>query len=322
MQQRGGVSKVRCLAATRYSDVALNVQLGEVQEFPEWEYTLVFSQDKQRRPIVKGEVVMHDGKVIMCRPNENDKKDPELLTQTHLEQVTTNKEFRAVVDFLSSIKYMHVVPQLIREPDRSVGKKDDPFGGDFLEQLAKTKPKFLDSRLAKINKALKIVVPNLDRIEIERDEKGTPHLKGLFKHWRPNAGWQGEDQFSDGTLRLLGLLWSLFQGEGPLLLEEPELSLHNAVVRHIPQMLARLSRKLKRQLIISTHSYEMLTDSGIAPEEAVILIPTESGTKVEIAANNLTILDTISCGESLAEAVFQVTAPAHAHQLPLFVDER
>ena len=42
----------------------------------------------------------------------------------------------------------------------------------------------------------------------------------MCEHWRPDAGWQTETQFSDGTLRLLGLLWSVLDGTGPLLLEE------------------------------------------------------------------------------------------------------
>ena len=35
--------------------------------------------------------------------------------------------------------------------------------------------------------------------------------------------------FSDGTLRLIGLLWALLDGTGPLLLEKPELSLHQEI---------------------------------------------------------------------------------------------
>lgn len=36
----------------------------------------------------------------------------------------------------ASVRYLHIVPQLIREPDRSVGRVNDPYGGDFLEQIA------------------------------------------------------------------------------------------------------------------------------------------------------------------------------------------
>lgn len=51
-------------------------------------------------------------------------------------------------------------------------------------------------------------------------------LVAEIKHWRPQGGWQREASFSDGTLRLIGLLWFLSRGDSPLLLEEPELSLH------------------------------------------------------------------------------------------------
>jgi hypothetical protein len=61
-----------------------------------------------------------------------------LLTQTHLEQVNVNRQFRDLGALFASIRYLHVVPQLVREPDRSVGRANDPFGGDFLEQVAKT----------------------------------------------------------------------------------------------------------------------------------------------------------------------------------------
>src|SRR5262249_19789143 len=113
---RGGVSKIRCLAARRYSDLVFEVEIGE--EEVEWVYHLTLSQDNQRRPIVKSETVYHHGEEILRRPDENDKRDPERLTQTHLEQVSANAGFRAISEFLGSVRYLHVVPQLIREPDR------------------------------------------------------------------------------------------------------------------------------------------------------------------------------------------------------------
>jgi predicted ATPase len=70
------------------------------------------------------------------------------------------------------------------------------------------------------------------------------------------------DQFSDGTLRLMGLLWAVLDGRGPLLLEEPELSLHPEVIRFIPQMFARIQRRTGRQIILSTHSADLLRDEG------------------------------------------------------------
>jgi hypothetical protein len=51
------------------------------------------------------------------------------------------------------------------------------------------------------------------QLVFERDEaNGQPHLAARHEHHRPKAGWQREDQFSDGTLRLIGLLCSLLEG--------------------------------------------------------------------------------------------------------------
>ena len=150
-----------------------------------------------------------------------------------------------MADFFTSIRYLHIVPQLVREPDRSVGRRNDPFGGDFLEQIARTPEKTQKARLHRILEALRVAVPQLKELELWRDVRGTPHLRGKYEHWRPQGAWQTEEQFSDGTLRLMGLLWAVLDGSGPLLLEEPELSLHPEVVRFIPQMFVSYPASLR-----------------------------------------------------------------------------
>ncbi len=67
-----------------------------------------------------------------------------------------------------------------------------------------------------------------------------------------------------GLFRLLGLLWSFLEGTSLLLLEEPELSLNDAIVRQIPLMLQRIQRdsKRRRQVLISTHSEALLSNPG------------------------------------------------------------
>src|SRR5262249_5898473 len=222
-----------------------------------WQYELRFSQDNLQRPIIKKERVAFKERDFFNRPDNLDIEDPERLTQTYLQQVNVNKDYRAIAEFLNSVRYLHIVPQLVREPDRSVGRKNDPYGGDFLEQIARTHERVQASRLQRITEALKVAVPQLEQLELYRDPaKGTPHLRGKYQHWRPQGAWQTEEQFSDGTLRLLGLLWAVLDGSGPLLLEEPELSLHPEVVRFIPQMFSRIQRRTGRQVIATTHSNE------------------------------------------------------------------
>lgn len=318
--KRGGVSSLRCLAARRHSDIVVKIHIGNDEIPSAWEYELRFNQDNLRRPVIKRERVAKEGSEILLRPDKEDEKDSKRLTQTYLEQVYANQNFRDVADFFSSIRYLHIVPQLVREPDRSVGRTNDPYGGDFLEQIAGTPPRTHRSRLRRIRDALRVAVPQLQDLELWRDVRGTPHLRGKYDHWRPRGAWQNEEQFSDGTLRLMGLLWAMLEGAGPLLLEEPELSLHPEVIRFIPQMFARLQRRFGRQVLISTHSTDLLEDEGIALDEVLLLRPGIEGTAVSVAKDLREAEELLEGGLSLADAVMPLTRPESAHQLPLFAD--
>lgn len=320
VRRRGGVSAIRCLAARRYPDVKLRVELQEGDGGQEWLYEVAFNQDQQRRLQLKRERVQQHGRTLLDRPNDDDRADPARLTQTFLEQVNANLEFRDIATFFASIRYLHIVPQLVRDPDRWVSRANDPFGGDFLEMLAKTQEKTRAARLRRIAEALKVAVPQLARIELWRDDRGTPHLRGKYEHWRPQGAWQTEEQFSDGTLRLMGLLWVTMEKGGPLLLEEPELSLHPEIVRHLPQLFARAQRRSGRQIILSTHSFDLLRDEGIGLNEVLLLIPSREGTEVKPAAEVAEIRNLLEGGLTLADAVIPKTRPAKADQLSLFGD--
>jgi hypothetical protein len=298
----------------------VQVRVGGDDEPAAWEYELRFSQDNRQRPMIKKERVAKNGVELLRRPLEEDEHDPERLTQTYLEQVNVNQSFREVADFFAAVSYLHIVPQLVREPDRSVGRRNDPFGGDFLEQLARTPEKTRNAWLRRIRDALRVAVPQLVELELWRDVRGTPHLRGKYEHWRPQGAWQTEERFSDGTLRLMGLLWATLAGSGPLLLEEPELSLHPDVVRFIPQMFARTQRRTGRQILISTHSMDLLRDEGIGLDEVLLLEPGTEGTSVSTAGSVKEIRELLKGGLNLAELVIPRTRPARAQQLTLFGD--
>lgn len=318
VQRRGGVSRLRSLAARRYPNVAVAVTIGHDEAPEAWQYRIAFTQDNRQRPILKSEAVWRNGQQLVERPDRSDVDDPARLGQTSLEQVNVNQEFREVVDFLRSVRYLHIVPQLVREPDRSVGRIDDPYGGDFLEQVAGTQTRTREARLRRISNALAIAVPQLAELTLDRDEHGTPHIRGRYLHWRPQGAWQTEEQFSNGTLRLVGLLWALLDGPGPLLLEEPELSLHPGVVRYLPQAMARVQLKSGRQILVSTHASELLVDEGIGLDEVLLLQPGPEGTTVRPAADLDDIRALLGGGASLADVVMPRTRPARAEQLALF----
>lgn len=322
VSDRGGVSRIRNLAARRRTDIVLEVALQEREEVA-WRYRIAFSQDNQRRPILKEEKIWRGDDLIKARPDDDDRADEARLRQTYLEQTIVNREFRAIADFFASVHYYHIVPQWVRDPDRSIGRHADPYGGDFLEQIASTQERTQKARLRRIRAALKAAVLQLSELKLEKDERGVPHLYGNYEHWRPKGAWQTEADFSDGTLRLMGLLWSLLDGGGPLLLEEPELSLHAEIVRHIPQMMRHAQRNLRRavrQVILSTHSSDLLRDEGIAADEVLLVIPSKEGSNVQVGADIAEVRQLLEAGLTVAEVVFPYTRPADAAQLSLFGD--
>ncbi len=325
---RGGVPKIRCLSARKETDIGITVELKEAEaEKFAWKYSIGIKLGQRgfREPYLIHEKVWRDGETqpLFKRPNDDDRKDPKRLTQTFLEQVSANAEFRPVVTFFQQIQYLHLVPQLIKYPDAFRGKKlaGDPFGMDFLESVAKTTPKTRDARLRKIDRALTQAVPQFGGLSFKPDEMtGVPHLQVQFHHWRGFPSNQREDQFSDGTLRLVGLLWSLLSGDSLLLLEEPELSLHKGIVEQLAPLIHRLQKTKngKRQVILSTHSEALLEHKSIDPSEVLMLVPGQGGsTRVTSASTDEEINALLSGGMSIADAIIPKTFARDANQMLL-----
>ena len=316
---RGGVAQIRTLQATRPAGTELAVKVGTDDAPETWSYRLCFRNHPQKHfPEVVEEEVRHNGAVVLDRPNEEDRKDPARRKQTHLEQIAANHEFRGLSEFLQSIRYLHVVPHLVRDPERSVSRSDDPYGGDFLEKVASTPSKTRDARLRKINRALKIAIPQFTSLELRQDARGRSHLEARFDHWRRSAARQNERAFSDGVLRLIGLLWSLAEGGGPLLLEEPELNIHDSLVRCLPGMMARMHAKSGRQVLITTHSSAMLADEGIGLDEVHILLPDDQGTEIKVGGSYREVQAMVKEGGlSIGDALLPKAAPKGAHEFGL-----
>lgn len=325
VSNRGGISKIRCLAARKDPKIKIEVHLSETNGGNTlWRYAIGIKQESRgyRQPYLAYEKVWKGNELILNRPGPEDTQDKLRLTQTHLEQINANFLFREIVEFFEAICYLHLVPQLLRHPEAFAGPiiEEDPFGRSFLERIFKTAEKTRKARLGKIEKALQLAVPQLRQLDVTKDERGAPHLEALYEHWRPRAGKQREEEFSDGTLRLIGFLWSLLEGDSLLLLEEPELSLHAAIINKLPGIIWRIQSKKKRQIFISTHSYELLLDKGIGAEEVLLLRPDMEGTRVEAASSIREIKELMKKGFSVAEAAIPLTEPKNIGQLSLFND--
>lgn len=324
-EMRGGLSRIRCLAARGpNTDVEIDITVTDNVSSEKWRYKLTLTQKgggfKDTRIKVRSETVWKGDEKILVRPNKMDEQDDTLLEFTYLEQPTANRNFIEFVDFIRDIEYLHVVPQLVRDSGlvRPSNYSDDPFGRTLIENIQKKNQKTRISFLKRINNALSTILPQFENLNIEKDDSGIPHLVVRYKHWRDKGAKQNEAQFSDGTLRFIGLFWSLQDGTKPILLEEPELSLHVGVITHLPEIIAKMQKKDKgdkRQVILSTHSAEMLSSDTIGWDEVIVLTTKSEATEAHVASSikDLDILRT--SGINIAEAVLPSTEPENLEEL-------
>ena len=306
--RRGGFRQIRSLSVHSGGGVGIEVHLSRDSGEPaEWVYRLVFAVEPHgnHRTLVQEEVVIQNDQVLLRRPTQEDREDSELLTETALEQVNANRQFRDVAEFFNEVTYLHLVPQLVRHGAEIGGNRleNDPFGQGFLERIASTNSKTRQSRLKKIAGSLSHIVPQLQEITFERDSTtGQPHLRVRFENWRAHDVSQRENQLSDGTLRLIGLFWSLLDRGGPLLLEEPEICLNRDIVLRLAGLFWRLSRpdhrrrNDRRQVILTTHSPDLLSDQGIDGWEVLCITPGKDGSTVEPLAADPRIREVLKAG--------------------------
>jgi predicted ATPase len=108
----------------------------------------------------------------------------------------------------------------------------------------------------------------METLEFRQEMAGAKHP------WRFFA-----QNMSDGTLRALGILVALFQGNrdySPTLvgIEEPETALHPAASAALREALARAARHT--QVIVTSHSPDLLDDRDI-PTDVVMSVVSEVG---------------------------------------------
>lgn len=318
--RRNGVDAIRCLAAPRDAEVCIDVDMEDEDGGSDWRYALSFGQDSQGRPCVHTEHVSRDGHTVLDRPDSDDRSNPAFAQQTHLEQVSRSAAFRCLQELFASIQPADLVPQVVREPDGTIGTFHQRYGGRFVQEIARTPPDKRDFILKRIEKALRIAIPHFESLGLANGSTGVPHLVARSAHWREPDALLTEDQFSDGTLRLIGLFWTAMKSTGPLLVEEPELFLHPDVVRMLAQALDSAQLGTRRQLFISTHSPNLMCDEEISLDETLLLLTDAEVAQAVAAGSEEQVCLLVEGGSSVAEAAMPRTQPNATWRLALFAD--
>ena len=167
VNDRGQLSKLRCINARKDPEVFIEAELEVAIGLPRWTYRLGFKGEGKanNRVTITREEVYHGNQMVLRRPDPDDAKDKDRLTQTYLEQINANSRFRDIAHFFSEITYLHLVPQLLKFGDVIGGDvlHQDPFGQGFLQRIAAAGEKTRDARLRRIQNARVVCIAQSTR---------------------------------------------------------------------------------------------------------------------------------------------------------------
>lgn len=187
--------------------------------------------------------------------------------------------FRPVFDALASMGFYNLNPKLMRELQKPQEGKLLKSAGENIASVIGHLERVAPEQMAIIQDYLQTVVPmvhGLERKPIGPMEtlEFRQEMAGAKHPWRFLA-----QNMSDGTLRALGVLVALFQGNrdyAPTLvgIEEPETALHPAASAALREALTRASAQT--QVIVTSHSPDLLDDHHLSTD-AFLAVISEGG---------------------------------------------
>ena len=177
---------------------------------------------------------------------------------------------------LAGIRYIHPNPKkMLERSDRY----DPDHGTGFFQHAGRFSDQQLDAVVDRIRPIMAAVVPEIPNLSYQRMGLGTEVVFYSDTPVRGASGVYSHEQFSEGTLRLLGMLFDLAtlpRDTSVVLIEEPETFLQASVVRSLPSLLAEVAMNRDVQMIISTHSPELIDSELVLPSQ-VLMLRSENG---------------------------------------------
>lgn len=287
LRERGGITEVRRRSPGHPHHVSVRLDLHTVSQAASYAFEIgarrggfevtreecsVSASAESPRSwfrIERGEVVSSSGPPL-----------PLSVDRLYLVTAASLPAFRPVFDILSRMGFYNLNPDVIRDlqtPDAGdLLARDGRNLASVLQRLAEVSP---DAKRT-IDDFLAAVVPGV--VDVRRESLGPKEtLEFRQQVSGAQAPWTFRAQsISDGTLRALGVLAAVFQqppaNGGPALvgIEEPETAVHPAAAAVLRDALAEAS--LMRQVIVTSHSPELLDDAMLDPT-AVVAVEADGG---------------------------------------------
>ena len=201
--------------------------------------------------------------------------------------VQSRQEWRERVrQMFAGIRYIHPNPKKMLE---RADRYDPDHGTGFFQHAGRFSDQQLDAVVDRIRPIMAAVVPEIPNLSYQRMGLGTELVFYSDTPVRGATGVYSHEQFSEGTLRLLGMLFDLATLPGAtsiVLIEEPETFLQASVVRSLPSLLAEVAMNRDVQMVISTHSPELIDSELVLPSQVLMLRSENDATTGELLSQS------------------------------------
>jgi predicted ATPase len=293
-QNRGGINAVRYRSGTRSrpGDFAMRVEFDfpngatvagwyafDIRALPD--YTFLVQREKCS-VVMGGAHFWFDRQADNFHTNVTGLKPALGAEALALPIIGGSKEFASVVKGLGAMRVFSIQPAKIgelQEPDAGTNLKSDGSNlASVLQLLSREDKKSLES----LCEILGTIVPDTTKVRTVK------HGKRLSLEFTQEWESEGETKsvkfeafsMSDGTLRALGILSAFFQKSIPTLIaiEEPESTIHPEALESILDVIRSFARRT--QIVVTTHSPELLDAKWIRPENLRIVTWKEGVTRV------------------------------------------
>ncbi len=294
LRDRGGIHEVRRRSGGHPNHFRIGVEFrlsdGQAGEYsfrigarPQGGYEVQSEQCRVFRPLsTEAFYEVQAGKVVATSLAT---APAAVSDRLYLVNVSGLEPFRSAYDALTRMAFYNLNPDRIRDlqsPDAGETLRRD--GGNLASVLGRLEREDPDLK-ARIEEYLSKVVPGIRGFEtramgpretiVFRQE-----VAGSQQPWRFFAA-----NMSDGTLRALGILVALLQPTDdpghrvPLVgIEEPEIALHPAAAGVLRDALRDACRKT--QVLVTSHSPDLLDDPDIRDEEILPVIAEQGETRI------------------------------------------
>lgn len=237
------------------------------------------------------------------------------------------KEFNRLWRALYRMRVYAVDPRRLRgmqEPDSGIVLlPDGANAASVLERIRSRTPQDFE----RISEYLEAVVPHAKRVSVRRFDRNL--ALELTQAWGKDGskrrGFRGSS-ISDGTLRMIGLLAAVYQRPAPLLIavEEPEMTIHPGALGVVFDLLLEASERM--QVIVTTHSPELLDEKEIKDRNLRMVEWGEGATRITSVsdANRLALEEGLMEAGGLLRTNALEAAPVSGEDVPhdLFEDLR